>query len=602
MSILPLPVAAAARRLRQAAAPAEGLARRIRAQQIDLLFKNVGPGVVGAGCAAVALAFVLAQLQALSEPKGPLWVFYILSCMTAHLALLYFYRTSKFDEMNWRPWAAAFTLVSFFEGAGWGWAPVYLDESGRMDVRVLIACATVTVATGAVPAFGSYLPAFFALFAPATLPFAFAAVFEHTPALRGLAYLMPVYILTITVLALQVSGKFKELVELRLKSAELAEHLRVQVELAEQSMIAKANFLAAASHDLRQPVHAISLFAGALRDLALPEAARRLTGQIEDSVVALDGLFAAVLDISRLDAGSVEVRKSAFAIQALIARVCQDFAAEAAEKSVRVDWVPCRAWVYSDAILLERILRNLVSNAVRYTPHGRVLIGCRRRGARIEVQVCDTGLGVAPEHRELIFKEYFQLHNPERDRQKGLGLGLAIVRRLASLLDCELVLQSQLGRGSCFKIGVPLADAQERRPPVEAEAPAFDGAGRLIVVVDDEAPILSGMSMLLEGWGYAVVSGGSGEDVVAKLAQCPQRPDLVISDHWLRAGETGFDVIETLRAEYNLEIPAILISGDTGPALRARAQAIGAVLIYKPTPNGKLRAAIAHSMTAASLV
>ena len=123
----------------------------------------------------------------------------------------------------------------------------------------------------------------------------------------------------------------------------------------------------------------------------------------------------------------------------------------------------------------------------------------------------------------------------------------------------------------------------------------------MIVVVDDEAPILTGMSTLLEGWGYAVISGGSSEDVVAKLAQCPQRPDLVISDHWLRAGETGFDVIETLRAEYNLDIPAILISGDTGPKLRAQARTIGAVLIYKPTPNGKLRAAIAHSVSAAPL-
>jgi signal transduction histidine kinase/CheY-like chemotaxis protein len=598
---LRLGIANAVRRFRRAAAPTNALARRIRAQQIDLLFKNVGPGVVGACFAAVVLAFVLSSLNALSEPKGLLWTLYILVCMSAHLALLYFYKTSKFDAINWRPWAAAFTVICFFEGAGWGWAPVFLDDSGRMDIRILIACSTVTVATGAVAAFGSYLPAFFALFVPASLPFAIDTIFEPNPAMRGLAFLMPVYIATITVMVIQVSGKFKELVELRLKSGELAEDLRIQVELAEQSMIAKANFLAAASHDLRQPVHAISLFAGALRDLPLPEAARRLTGQIENSVVALDGLFAAVLDISRLDARSVEVRKTPLAIQALIARVCQDFSAEAATKSVRVDWVPCRAWVYTDAILLERILRNLVSNAVRYTPHGRVLVGCRRRGAQIEVQVCDTGLGIAREHREVIFKEYFQLHNPERDRQKGLGLGLAIVRRLANLLGCELLLQSEVGRGSCFKLCVPLADAEAPQAPVEASAFAFGGEGRLIVVVDDEAAILTGMSTLLEGWGYVVVAGGSGADVVAKLAQCPQRPDLVISDHWLRAGETGFDVIDTLRAEYNLDIPAILISGDTGPKLRAQAQAIGAVLIYKPTPNGKLRAAIAHSVIVASL-
>lgn len=574
------------------------LTRRVRAQQIDLLFKNVGPGVVGAGLGSVALVDILARLDAIVVQKGVLWSAYILACMTAHLVLLYRYKTASAADEGWRRWAIGFTLISLLEGLGWGWAPVYLDASGRPEIRLLIVCVTLTISTGSVPAFGSYLPAFFALFVPTNLPFAVYMMRTHDPVLHVASYLMPVYCLAIPVLAVQASRKFDELVTLRLKSGELAESLRSQIELVEQAMIAKANFLAAASHDLRQPVHAIGLFAGALRDLSLPDAGKRLTGQIESSVAVLDGLFAALLDISRLDAHSVEVRKSSFPIHALIERICQDFVAEAAAKSVEMRWVRCNARVHADPILVERVLRNLVSNAVRYTPKGRVLVGCRRRGAGIEVQICDTGLGIAPEHRELIFKEYFQLHNPERNRQKGLGLGLAIVQRLVRLAESPLSLRSEVGRGSCFGLTLSLAEAGTASAPEVVDRAAFGRESALIAIVDDEAPILSGMTTLLAGWGYDVISGESGEEIVGKLAQCPLRPDLIISDHWLRAEETGFGVIEKLRTEYNEEIPAILISGDTSRELREEAQAFDAILLHKPMTYGKLRAAISHSLAA----
>ena len=381
------------------------LSDRVRVQQVDLLFKNVGPGVIGAWLANLALDVILWRLHAIDTTKGLWWSAYLMACVTAHLTLLYLYKTRRVEETNWRPWALVFTLVSLVEGLGWGWATIFLDESGRADLRLLIVAVTMTVAAGTVSAFGSYLPAFFALFLPASLPFAMESWFEHAETLRIMAFMMPIYVLTFPLLALQTSRKFNELVALRLKSAELAEHLRSQIELVEQAMIAKANFLAAASHDLRQPVHAIGLFAGALRELPLPEAGRRLTSQIESSVVALDGLFGALLDISRLDAQSVEVRRSSFALQPLLARICQDFSAEAAAKSVELRWVACGARIHTDPILLERVLRNLVSNAVRYTPQGRVLVGCRRRDGAIEIQVCDTGLGIAPQHRELVFKE-----------------------------------------------------------------------------------------------------------------------------------------------------------------------------------------------------
>jgi signal transduction histidine kinase/CheY-like chemotaxis protein len=588
-----------ARGLAAALAGAHGApSDRLRAEQIDLLFRNVGPGVIGAGVANLVLELMLVRLDAIDLVKGVCWLAYIVGCMAAHLTLLYSYRRAAFDETKWRRWATAFTFIGFLEGAGWGWAPVGLDGSGRVEVQLLITCVTLIVAAAAVPAFGSYLPAFFALFAPATLPYALVAPMSDEPIVNATAYLMPIYVLTVAAMAVQMSRKFRELVTLRLKAGELADHLRSQIDMVETALIAKSNFLAAASHDLRQPVHAISLFVGALRDLALPEKGERLARQIENSVTALDGLFAALLDISRLDANSVEVRRNVVGIGPLLQRIGQDFFTEAATKGIEIRVQPCRALAHTDPILLERILRNLISNAVRYTPRGRVLVGCRRRGAQVEIQVWDTGVGIAPEHRDLVFKEYFQVNNSERDRTKGLGLGLAIVQRLARLLDSRLSFRSTLGAGSCFAVTAPLA-AANLVELAAVGARGVQGAEKgLIAVVDDEAPILAGMSALLAGWGYEVVAAASGEEAVARLAACPLRPDLVISDHRLREGESGLDVIERLRAEYNAEIPALLISGDTSAELRAAARALNAVLLHKPTPNGKLRAAISTSLAA----
>jgi signal transduction histidine kinase/CheY-like chemotaxis protein len=575
---------------------ADGLTERVRVEQIDLLFKNVAFGVVGAAIGGVAIAVSLVKLDATGPVKAIYWASYLFVGMAAHLALLYRYKKrSPESSASWRRWAIGFAAIAFLEGLGWGWAPVWLVDSERADLRLLVISCTMVVAAASISAFGSYLPVFFAFYLPANLPMTVALAFERDRTLHFAAYLALICIITVTMIAFQASGKFRELVALRIKSADLAEQLRSQIELVEQAMIAKSNFLAAASHDLRQPVHAIALFAGALRELPLTEAAQRLMGQIENSVVALDGLFAALLDISRLDANSIEVRRSVFAITPLVARIVQDFTAEASAKGVHIEHVASGARVYADPILLERILRNLVSNAVRYTPEGRVLVGCRRRREGVEVQVCDTGLGIAPAHRDLIFKEYFQLNNPERDRQKGLGLGLAIVQRLGRLLEAPLSLRSQPGRGSCFGVLVPLAGSAPFDAPLQTALPTPRGSG-LIVIVDDEAPILTGMTALLQSWGFQVTGASSGGAAIAELTRLPVRPDLLISDHWLRGGETGFDVIDRVRVEYNDDIPAILISGDTGPALLAEAEAAGVVLLHKPTHHGKLRAAIAHSL------
>ncbi len=400
---------------------------------------------------------------------------------------------------------------------------------------------------------------------------------------------MLIFVVAMVLLGILSNRAFSEAIRLRLQTEALAADLRRQKEIAEAASRAKSSFLAAASHDLRQPVHALGLFAGALRRIDLPEEAYVLVDRIEDSAAAMDGLFTAILDISRLDAGVVEVRNQAFRIGPYLDRLCKDLAVEAEAKGLRLRCRPCPIAVDTDPILLERVLRNLVSNAVRYTLRGGILVGCRRRADRLAIQIWDTGIGIAPEDMDRIFQEYVQVGNPERDRTKGLGLGLAIVRRICNVLKAPLGLRSCPGRGSCFEVSVPCANEAAltdgtRQDPPGAFIPAF------VVVIDDEAPIREAMEQLLAGWGYEVVTASSGIEAIELLASRPTRPDLIISDYRLRDGETGIAAIENLRSEYNVTIPALLVTGDTAPDRLAEAEASNLLLLHKPVPNSRLRA------------
>jgi len=569
-------------------------AQRLAVEQIDALFGFVTLGVWGAALTAVFLTLILLYIGSVDLRTGLAWTCYIIACAACHIALRAAYRRSQPVGERWRHWAFWFTVISFAEGCGWGWAPVGLTTGDRFDAVLLVMISTTSVSSGAVSAFGPYLPAFFALFVPAVLPYFVFNVTSPDDARRASCLLLLVFIPAIPGLAIIANRAFKQLVKLRIQTEQLATDLKGQKEIVERASAAKTTFLAAASHDLRQPVHALGLFIGALRRVVMPLEGQRLIEQIEESTVAMDGLFSALLDISQLDAGTVEVHRQSFPMGALLERICRDHEAEATAKGLSLVWAPSTAGVDCDPVLLERVLRNLVANAVRYTDHGRVLVGCRRRGATISIQVLDTGPGIPPDQRDRVFQEYYQLGNPERDRTKGLGLGLAIVRRLVDLLGCEMTLRSRVGHGSCFEVSVPMATGgiPASKDAPEATSGAF--AQGFIVVIDDELAIRNAMSALLTGWGHETVVVGSGDEAIRQLSIREQRPDLIICDYRLRDGENGIRVIERLRSEYNEAIPAMLITGDTAPDRLAEAKASSLLLLHKPVSNGKLRAAIVH--------
>jgi signal transduction histidine kinase/CheY-like chemotaxis protein len=561
---------------------------------MDALFGFVTLGVWGAALTAVFLTLILFYLGVVDVLTGLAWTSYIIACAASHIALRVAYRRSQPVGERWRHWAFWFTVISFAEGCGWGWAPVGLTTGDRFDAVLLVMISTTSVSSGAISAFGPYLPAFFALFIPSVLPYFVFNVTSPDSARHASCLLLLVFIPAIPGLAIIANRAFKQLVKLRIKTEQLATDLKGQKEIAERASAAKTTFLAAASHDLRQPVHALGLFIGALRRVAMPLEGQRLIEQIEESAVAMDGLFSALLDISQLDAGTVEVQRQSFPIGTLLERICRDHETEATAKGLSLVWARSTAVVNCDPVLLERILRNLVSNAVRYTDHGRVLVGCRRNGATISIQVLDTGPGIPPDQRDRIFQEYYQLGNPERDRTKGLGLGLAIVRRLVDLLGCEMTLRSRAGHGSCFEVSVPIATGEILASKDAPEATSGALAHGFIVVIDDELAIRNAMSALLAGWGHETIVVGSGDEAIRQLSSCEQRPDLIICDYRLRDGENGIGVIERLRSAYNEAIPAMLITGDTAPDRLAEAKASSLLLLHKPVSNGKLRAAIVH--------
>ena len=360
----------------------------------------------------------------------------------------------------------------------------------------------------------------------------------------------------------------------------------------EAANLAKSRFLAAASHDLRQPLHALNLFVAQLGGETDQAEQARLIARIDASVAAMNELFNALLDTSKLDAGVLAPSVSEFPVDHLLKRVEMTFAAATREKSLRLRVVSSDAFIRSDFILLERILLNLVSNAIRYTVRGGVMVGCRRRGGVLRIEVWDSGVGIPDDQRSNIFREFYQLPVAERDRS-GLGLGLAIVDRLCRLLDHPIELASRLGRGSRFTVMVPVA--VPRRLTEQTPQAAIDQAvGKLIMVIDDDTRVLDGMRGVLTSWGCSVVTAGSEAAALACVSAHKTPPDLIISDYHLADGANGIQVIEQLRRVLRAPVPAFLVSGDTAPELLREASARGYHLLHKPVLPITLRATISQ--------
>ena len=359
---------------------------------------------------------------------------------------------------------------------------------------------------------------------------------------------------------------------------------------AEQANISKTRFLAAASHDILQPLNAARLYVTSLVERQRGRDDARLITNIDASLDAVEEIFGALLDISRLDTGAMKPEVSEFRIEELLRQLEVEFMPLAQEKGLRLKFLPCSLAVQSDRRLLRRLLQNLVSNAIKYTPQGRVLVGCRRHKGRLRIDVHDTGLGIPASKKQVIFQEFHRLDQGAKVA-RGLGLGLSIVERIARVLDYKIAVSSALGRGSRFSVGVPLSAVipPHRQQPVARDVDRVQLSGIAVLCIDNEPAILDGMQTLLDGWGCRVLKAPHLEAAIALVAEAQTAPNGLLVDYHLDDGN-GIAAIAELRRRFGADLPAIFITADRSPHVRADARAQGIQLLQKPLKPAALRA------------
>jgi len=476
-------------------------------------------------------------------------------------------------------------LALFLSGLHWGLAGWLFLDTSNVEEFVLVTGAILGVIASSLSLY-STRPLLCCLFATTVfsiVAFKLAMLGSWALAIMSLL-ILPAY----AVQSRTIGKRIEKSITQDIRNAELLVEVRAAKDSAEKASQDKSHFMAATSHDLRQPLHAQHLYLQILRDRAKGTEFGELAEKLHASNEALIELFNALLEVSQLDAGTMEVRKSHHSLMELAQLVVQEFEELAGNKGLTLELTGEDHAVHSDPILLLRILRNLVSNAIKFTCAGGVCLTIEKKHTQIHVSVSDTGIGIPPERQSDIFNEYVQLGNSSRNRDEGIGLGLALVSRMCQLLGHDLKLDSTLGKGSCFSIGLPEGKSD---CVVELDAePALVSLRDLdIMVIDDEQPVLDAMRALFVEWSCRTFTytnlGAARADVVSKQL----KPDLIISDYRLEDNANGVDAINELRSVLDHPVPAIIISGDTDPGLLEKIQVEDFYLLHKPVDIAKLR-------------
>ncbi|MCF8512653.1 MAG: PAS-domain containing protein [Rhodobacteraceae bacterium] len=394
--------------------------------------------------------------------------------------------------------------------------------------------------------------------------------------------------------AVEDMARAKETLEARVVERTL--DLEDALAQAERANASRSRFVAAASHDLLQPLSAAKLFLSSLPETEVPAPVAEAVGKAQNALLSVEGILAALLDISRLESGKAAVTVAPVRMGRLLRQLADEFAPLAAAKGLELRFRPCDAVVLSDAGYLRRILQNLIGNAIRYTDRGRVLVAARPRARMLRLEVWDTGPGIPHEEQENIFKEFHRVA-ARASASEGLGLGLAIVDRAAALLGHPLGLASRPGRGTVFMLQVPLTDLAAVPDPAAGQGTSAGSVqGRIVLLVENDSELRRAMVLLLEKWGAAVIEAASGEEALALIEDLGILPDAMIADHGLGAGMTGLQTVQALRLRAP-HLPVRLISADRSETLHEAARAAGIGFLVKPVEPEALRAFLAGPTT-----
>ncbi|MBT9502695.1 MAG: hybrid sensor histidine kinase/response regulator [Burkholderiaceae bacterium] len=550
----------------------------------------------------------LAVVYLMRDSAPPAWLAIWFAAMLTHSAFnawaawRVWHRPTRTENAPRR--LRAVVRAEAMNGLLWMAAELIILPGSDYTHRALLMVLLSGLGAGVMQSLCAYLPALYAFFGPAVLGFLVAgSLTQGSYFVVALALLLVWVAVNLSFARLMHRTLVDSLHNRHIANA-LAVDLEVQRDRAVELGRSRSRFLAAASHDLRQPVHALSLFVGALGQNPSQEQSRHILKHVGGAIDAMGSMFNAMLDISKLDADLLQPNWQVLDLRALLLRVAADQPLLAGAKGLRFGCeLPAASHprVRCDPVLLERILRNLLSNALRYTTEGSVLLRLRVRGGRAEIVVADSGAGIPRERREQVFEEFVQLPHPEREREReqGLGLGLAIVKRLVGLLGLRLVLRSRPGRGTVFSLRLPLADEPASTDSGLATSHGTQGKlgkGDIVIVVDDSADIRLAMSALLSAWGCQVFTAASVRDLMPQMMNLSAPPRLLLCDYRLADGVSGIAAIDQLRDAFNQDIPAVLVTGDTAPEPLREAVASGLPLLHKPVTQQQLREAMERAI------
>ncbi len=563
---------------------------RILREQVALVYRNYIAGIVGFFLVSVIATVILFIV---SEPTGVLYLLAVSAVVCFSPIIRYWLNRNK--EFEAVAEATKQVREIFFIGLVWSaYILLYMDGSNTAIIVTMIAFTT-GLSAAALAMQSPCLPVFYA-FAFSTLPaLVMSLCLQNEAFYFAMAVAATLYLITMSIFGYHLELTVKNSIELRFENIDLIEQLQAAITETEEANKAKSVFLASASHDLRQPLHAMGLFIQSLNGTQLNEQQINIIKHIESASEATREMLNTLLDFSKLDAGVIKPKPRAFRLQTLFNKLENELGATADSKKIIYRTRETKLAAYADMALVELILRNLITNAIRYTDQGGVLIACRARPNRkLVVEVWDTGIGIPEVEQDNIFREFHQLGNPERDRQKGFGLGLAIAKGLADTMQLSLAVKSIPNTGSVFRLELPEAEISVVEDmPKENNVKRFDE--KHILIIDDDESVRLAMRELLLSWGCDCVIAESADEGLASVKD--KQIDLLIVDYRLREEKTGREAIQLIREHHSAELPAIIITGDTAADRLREAQASDALLLHKPVASTELQKAMGRLLT-----
>jgi signal transduction histidine kinase/CheY-like chemotaxis protein len=565
---------------------------KIRAEQAKILYQQ---------SPIVLLATLLLVMLVISFFKSRLdqgflipWAAWIVILTSARAYLISSYhKQEKIESPD--NWLKIYTVTTFLSGISWGILLLQVLNPVSGNEVLLLSFILTGMIAGALLPLSCYLPAYFVFSIPMLTPFAINMFSLEGIEFSSTGFLVLTFLVSMLGFSTLVNRNILDTIKLRISNIDLLEDLKTQKKLADIANSEKSRFLAATSHDLRQPLYALDLYLGALRTELRNSNQFELLDKVQISSKTLADLLNALMDVSKLDSGGVEVNAEYFDLMDVLLAICIEYEQQAKDKGIEIKASLGEALVSTDPILLGRILRNLICNAINHNENCRLIVSTSLSNGKVKVDIIDSGKGISVIELNNIFSEFYQLNNPERDRNKGLGLGLAIVKRLADLLSIDIEVESEVDKGTRFSLTLALAIDKRKvsRLKIIDSVDNIDLAGLFIIVIDDEKTVRDATKKLLRNWGCEVLSVSSQLELMTTLSQDNYpTPDLVISDYRLADKKNGLVAVRAVYDYFMVEIPALIVTGDSSKKIVSEITASKYALLLKPVSSQTLRGQI----------